>query len=296
MRKSIVLLLVLFLLATEESYGAIEQTKQAQQVASIASLYKGVVELHVMLGERVKKGQLLFELNQDILKVQKKYYAYKVKFTKEVLEGAKKLVKIHSLPVDDLQQSIRDYLIAKSSYDLVGYNIKASKYYAPFAGTVTKIIRYDGSGLGDSDNEIEITKGFVKVDTENRVAIVCNRWPGILDLKVKLGQKVKKGGILFSIDTNALKIQKEKSETLLKYTKLLYGRRNIRKSKTVSLYKTDLAENDYKYALMNVEIDEIKIRQSTNYAPFDGTVTKIYRYSGSGNGAGKPAVDITAAN
>jgi len=57
-----------------------------------------------------------------------------------------------------------------------------------------------------------------------------------------------------------------------------------------------LSENKYEQAVMNVEIDKIKIKQSTCYSPFDGTVSRIYRYSGSGNGAGKPVVSITAAN
>ncbi len=296
-KQRTVLLLVIFQLSMGVSYAMAEQTLQTQQVANIASPYKGVIELNVKLGQQVKKGQLLFELNQDILKAQKKYYKSSLTLYKDILAGAKKLVKTHAIPLDLFQQSVRDSLMSKSSYKLILNTIRTSKYYAPFDGTVTKIVRYDGSGLGDNDDEIEVSKGFVKVDTANRVAMVCNRWSGIVDLKVGLSQKVKKGQPLFSIDKKEFEIQKEKHESFLKYSKLLYDRRlMLSKTKSVSLYKMGLAENKYEEAVMNVKIDEIKIRQCTFYAPFDGTVTKVYRYSGSGNGKGKPVVDITALN
>ena len=282
----------IFLLSISSCAYAV-QALHVPEIANIASHYKGIVQLYVKLGQQVKKGQLLFEENQDILNAQKEYFKSNMEFTKEVLDGAEKLTKVHSISKDISQQSMRDYFMAKSSYNLIKERIRTSKYYAPFDGTVTKILRYSGSGLSDNDDEIQVTKGFVEVNTANQVAMVCNRWPGIVNLKVKLGQKITKGQIIFVIDTKAIKIQKKKNESLLKYNKILYHRRKkLNRTQTVSLYKMGLAENQYKKAIMNVQIDEIKIKQSANYAPFDGIVTKVYRYSGSGNGAGKPVVDI----
>ena len=44
---------------------------------------------------------------------------------------------------------------------------------------------------------------------------------------------------------------------------------------------------------MNLEIAKLQIKQSSYYAPFDGKITKIIRYTSSGNGAGKPVMYIT---
>ena len=135
------------------------------KVAWVSSIYKGVVELKVELGQHVKKGQLLFQLNLDMLKVDKKYNAKVLKFNDLLVKRAKKVFEAHSLSQDDYMECLRDFVIAKEQVKLTDTQIALSKYYAPFDGTVTKIIGYDGSGLGDNDNQIQITEGYVKVNT-----------------------------------------------------------------------------------------------------------------------------------
>jgi len=55
-------------------------------------------------------------------------------------------------------------------------------------------------------------------------------------------------------------------------------------------------QNDLAAAIATVKKDEITIKQTSGYAPFDGTVTKFYnRYIGTGIGRGKPVMDITAS-
>ena len=280
------------------AYAAPKEAYAAPKEAWVASIYKGVVELKVQLGQQVKKGQLLFEVNQDILNIDKETNKKTVAFVKDVLKAGKKLIDKHSISQNDYQLSERDLKVSTAVLKTTESQIALSKYYAPFDGTVTKIVRYDGSGLGDNDNEVQITAGAVKVNTANQVALVCTRWPGVLDLKVAKGQKVKKGELLYTINTSNIKAQKGIAEAKAKYAKILYDRNKKlygnTSSHATSLYKYTKSKNDWVKANAAVEKLKIQIKQSSGYAPFDGTVTKIYRYSGSGNGAGKPVVDITA--
>jgi multidrug resistance efflux pump len=268
------------------------QVTNNMQVAEVASTAKGVVELHVKLGEKVKKGQLLFSLNQDLQDAQTVIDKSNLKYNEQLLAGAKKLIKNASIPLADYLECVHDHVSAQATYAIDLANIKTSKYYAPFDGTVTNIVRYDGSGL--SDNEVEVTQGDVSVHYDNETALVCNRWPGILNLNIKLGDKVKKGQKLFSINTDALKIRAEKDENILAKSKEIFERETkLYNSRNTPLVNLVEAKNNYIQALMEHKKDKITIAQSSGYAPFDGEVTKIYRYSGSGNGECKPVLDIT---
>jgi multidrug efflux pump subunit AcrA (membrane-fusion protein) len=271
----------------------------ASKEAWVASPYKGVVELKVQLGQQVKKDQLLFEVNQNILEVDKKSSEVTVKFLKIVMAGGEKLYEKQSISQDVYQQCQRDLAIEKNILKTVEAQIAASKLHAPFDGTVTKIIRYDGSGLGDNDDELQVTEGEVKVNTANRVGLVCTRWEGILTLKVDQGQKVKKGQLLYTINTADIEAQIAEAEAKAKYMKITFERQKELYGTTAvhatSLYKFLLSKDDLNKQVGEVEKLKIKLKQCSGYAPFDGTVTKIYRYTGSGNGAGKPVMDITAS-
>ena len=264
-----------------------------------ASVYKGIVDLKVELGQQVKKGQPIFQVKHDILNVGKAANMISVKFLKKVLKSGERLIKTHAISEDVYQQCQRDLDAEQDILKSINAQIADSIYYAPFDGTITKITRYQGSGLGDNDNEIQITKGNVKVDTANRVGLVCTRWPGVLDLKIDLGQKVKKGQLLFATNTDVLKAQLDKAKVKAKYDNIVYEREKklygITSDHATSLYKYLLAEDALNKQRAEVKKLEIQITQCSMFAPFNGTVTKIYRYSGSGNGAGKPVIDITAS-
>ena len=160
------------------------KTNEKPQVAKVASQHQGVIILHVKLGQKVKKGQLLFGINTDILKAKLENDKSNIIHTTFILEKAKKLFAHHAISKNDYQQCIRDYLTAKSSYKSNLAKINQCEYYSPFDGTVTNIVRYDGSGLDDNDDEIEVTQGNINVDISNIKALVCTRWPGVLSLKV----------------------------------------------------------------------------------------------------------------
>lgn len=269
---------------------------QSEKIAEIAAMYKGIVKVNVTLGQKVKKGDLVFELNQDIYNAQLKGAVKNVEITKRIYEGATKLLKKNAISVQDYQWDYHDFVAAKEAHNIILDTMTNSKYYAPFDGTVTRIYRYDGSGLGDNDAEVVITEGNVKVDTANQLAMVCTRWVGIVELKVNLGQEVKKGDLLFSTTTNIFKDKLQADQDRLIQAKEIYERlKKLNESHVSSLLELVRAELDYSKATTDVEVDKLMIEQSSCYAPFDGIITKIYRYSGSGNGDGKPVVEITAS-
>ncbi len=291
---AVVASLIFSAVAAEEAVKTQNDQAAPLRVAEIASIYKGVVILDVKLGEEVKKGQLLFQMNQDIFEAQKKYYENLVDFTKGVAEKAKELQEKHSISLDDYQQCQRDYTAAEQQLKKIEAQIAFSKYYAPFDGTVTQIIRYDGSGLEDNAPEMYVTEGKVNVDTANKTTLLCTRWAGILDVKVKVDEKVKKGQLLFKTDMADIEAQKLSDASIEKYNKALFERRSkLIKTHSVSLLDYYQSEVDYEKAQLAVKIDDIQIKQSSVYSPFDGVVTKIYRFSGSGNGEGKPVLEIT---
>ena len=186
--------------------------------------------------------------------------------------------------------------MAENNLKLTLAQIAQTKYHAPFDGTVTKIVSYNGSAFNDNDVEMEVTQGHVKVDTRGRLGLVCSRWPGVLDLKVQLGEKVKKGQLIFKINADMLEAQKKVDENISEYNKLVYEmNKKLHETKTVSYYSFYKSYVAYQESLKNVKIDNIKLIWSKQYAPFDSTVTEIVRCDGSGIGEAKPVLTITAS-
>jgi len=258
----------------------------------LASHRDGIVKVYVNLGDYVKKGQLLFEQVTAFQEIDLDTWKEKVAFSKFVskrIEKNKELImakKVYFLTICDVK-------VANAMLKKVKAEIDNSKYYAPFDGTVTKINCYDGSGLRKGDPEMEITRGHVKVDLSKKTALVCNREPGIVEMNVKLGQKVKKGQFLFKIKTNELDAQLEADLAEYEYRNELYKKNKRLNEKSVPLFDFIHSGIEAIEAYGKVRKDKLLIKVSSQYAPFDGVITNIYRYSGSGADHDKPIIQIT---
>ena len=116
------------------------------------------------------------------------------------------------------------------------------------------------------------------------VARIASYIEGIVDMKVKVGQHVKKGELLFQIKTNFTELMKEKCKINVWYYSEIYNRiKKLQKDHSQSLENLQEAEYDLKNAQKSLDVENLLIdKWSKYYSPFDGVVTKIYNYSGSG--------------
>ncbi|HJO93842.1 MAG TPA: hypothetical protein QF753_10615 [Victivallales bacterium] len=152
--KKIVIVLITGLI----SVGAYAATAQTPKVASVDSVYEGILQLDTQLGQQVKKGQLIFHMQTNLLKLA----ALKAKSTLELAESTygrdKRLAKTHIVSPEALETAKDAYIQAYADYQTALINIKNCYYYAPFNGTVTKIDNYTGSCVGDGNEVMQVTQ------------------------------------------------------------------------------------------------------------------------------------------
>jgi multidrug resistance efflux pump len=128
------------------------------QVAQIDSLAAGILKMHVALGEKVKKGQLIFELDSNLLDVATMKAENNVRYCKQIYDRDQKLLKTHNVSLELFQKARYNYINAVAGLKTALINVKNCYYYAPFDGNVTKIINYTGSAVGDGNEIIDITR------------------------------------------------------------------------------------------------------------------------------------------
>jgi multidrug resistance efflux pump len=272
----------------------------------------GIITTNVIPGQRVKKGELLFSVNtvsdvDDALTYilpQKVKALNTVRYNSEVFERMGKLITTNSVSLEDYQIAKHKLIDSNIALNINKENIKQSSYCAPFDGIVTKVLNYTGSSIGDgnevmdvrklSNNENDNIKLENSLKSEPKIAEINSINEEMLDMKVELGQKVKKGDLLFSVDITTLATQKLKDETEVKHQNdILQRAEKLIKTHSVSLAEVQEAKYNSINAIMNLKTTEYNIKYSSYYAPFDGIVTKIVNYNGSAIGDGNVVVNIT---
>ncbi|MCP4180551.1 MAG: hypothetical protein GY756_22540 [bacterium] len=121
------------------------------------SSLEGQMIYEVPLGAHVKKGQLVEQINPTEYKNQLKIDAAKYKDAKDYYDSIKPLVHT-TVSMGDYIHDKWVYKEALSQYKKDEETIKHTKIYAPFDGVVTKINVYPGSGIGDGNDIMTITK------------------------------------------------------------------------------------------------------------------------------------------
>ena len=291
--------------------GQIYASEFKASVARIASYLEGIVDLKVEVGQKVKKGQLLFTISTDYTEIVKEKCKNGVWFYQQEYDRIKKLAATHSKSIDDLQLATKDLANAKGSLDIENLLIdKWSKYYAPFDGVVTKIYNYSGSGVSNgsgncnrNDAVLEVTKledynklkAAGNLEKQQETAYVAPMTDGILNVKVAQGQKVKKGQLLFNIDMAYNQITKKQQEALVKYYKESYERtKKLFNTSTESLKTYQTAKYNMVNAIQDLKGTNLIIDKRSKYhAPFDGTVSEIIHYSGSNIFTGHTVLKVT---
>ena len=291
-------------------YGEVEV--QTPAVAKIASYMEGIIDLKVSQEQEVKKGQLLFQVEPDYTETIKAKCEDDVEYYKAMYIRMKKLNQDQAQSLNNFQES--EYAIKNAEGSLEIENLlieKWSKYYAPFDGVVTKIYCFSGSATPGSSGNIqnanavlELTRlrDYQKMQKERKVAeqpVVAQVAPmieGIVDAKVTLGEKVKKGQTLFCISTAYNEITKAQDQAKLKYYKANYERikKLYKENTTDSLQTYQQAEENYKNAVEDLKATELIINKRSTYcSPFDGIVSSIIHYTGSNAFAGNCVMEVT---
>ncbi|MCP4180059.1 MAG: hypothetical protein GY756_20035 [bacterium] len=121
---------------------------------------------------------------------------------------------------------------------------------------------------------------------------------GVISYESPFGSKVKKNDIVLKLDPTQYVAQVDLDKAKLLNDIQIYER-NLqlnRTSKNGVISDQDLLTS--KYAVLEdqaqVKLDQSYVDQCVVKAPFDGTVTNIVNYTGSGVGSGNEIMDITA--
>lgn len=97
-----------------------------------------IINLPVVEGQKVKKGQLIAEIDTRDLALQ--YAADKSAYETATaqLERNKRLLSKQAISVQDYEMSESSYQRSKSAYELSEYNLRDARLYAPFDGSIEK--------------------------------------------------------------------------------------------------------------------------------------------------------------
>ncbi|HJO93824.1 MAG TPA: hypothetical protein QF753_10525 [Victivallales bacterium] len=153
MKKIAIIVISIFI-----SIGAFASSNKSMINAPIQSDYEGILQLDAHLNEHVNKGQLLFHIKTSLLKLAALKAKNDMKYAKEIYLRDKKLSGPHIISKKALEITKNTYIDDYIDYQTALINIKNCYYYAPFAGTVTKIDNYSGSCVGDASEVMVVTK------------------------------------------------------------------------------------------------------------------------------------------
>ncbi|MCP4180552.1 MAG: hypothetical protein GY756_22545 [bacterium] len=125
--------------------------------ATMESSIEGQIIFEEPLGAHVKKGQLVEQVNPTEYKFQLETDIGKYKDAKGYYDSLKPLVKNSVSRLDYIHDK---YLYIEALYqcNIDKAIIERTKIYAPFDGIITKIYVYQGSGVGDGNDIMIITK------------------------------------------------------------------------------------------------------------------------------------------
>ncbi|MCF7791889.1 MAG: biotin/lipoyl-binding protein [Victivallales bacterium] len=260
-------------------------------VAKVSSYLTGIVNMKVKQGQYVKKGDLLFTISTDYLNTVIGKCKNSVWYNKETYKRIRKLQNKRTESLENRQKAKYDLekAISRLKQEEVLEN-KWSKYYAPFDGVVTKIYYFTGSTCpdgtcGNNNSVLEITKTSDKnIETGPVIANIAPYLSGIVETKLLVGDKVKKGDVLFKINMDCKLLDKKKYQAAIKFWKEKYKRDKglHANNNTVSLKLLQNSIYNYVNAEQDLKATNVIINKRSVYrAPFDGTVTDIIHYTGS---------------
>ncbi|MCP4178590.1 MAG: hypothetical protein GY756_12565 [bacterium] len=126
--------------------------------ANMESMIEGQMIYEVPLNSHVKKGQLVEEVDPSQYKEEVKSDIAIINYDTLLYKADTKLYKSRSVSLVTMLGAKRNYEEALQALHEAQTTIRHCKVYAPFAGTVSYINVYPGSGLGDGNLIMTIQK------------------------------------------------------------------------------------------------------------------------------------------
>jgi len=141
----------------------------------------------------------------------------------------------------------------------------------------------------DKDNERQL-QGWVEAEL---VFISSDEQGRVETLKVREGDQVKQGDLLFSVDDDL-----QKADLVVRKTAVVNAQQNFDRAK--ELLKTaagtqktfDDAEAALRQAKANLAWSETRLARRNAYSPADGTIQQVYYRPGETVSAGKPVLAL----
>lgn len=112
---------------------------QSDRFSNLAFRVPGqLIKLNVVGGQRVKKGELIAELDPRdyILELDVNKYAYEA--AKVQLQRYERLMQQEAISKQDLENAGINYERAKANYENSQYKMQDTKLYAPFSGSIER--------------------------------------------------------------------------------------------------------------------------------------------------------------
>jgi multidrug resistance efflux pump len=290
--------LFLMVLSTGIIYGGTVNSAVNQKaiVAKVCSMIEGQMIFEVPLGSHVTKRQLVEEVDPKAYHAKVLEDSANISLCKELFKEASQQIKGHAISKEDFVSAKCNLTTALEQYKIDRELEKHCKVYAPFDGVVTSITTYPGSGMGDGNTIMTIQKdgtGATIHITKQPVAQMVSMIEGQIKYEVALGSHVKKGQLVEEVDPTAFHSQVIADVANIVNCKQIYNdSSNMIKSHAVSLQE----HTQNKYNLINAYEKLVGDRELEKhckiYAPFDGVVTSITTYPGSGIGDGNTIMTI----
>ncbi|OHX63931.1 hypothetical protein NH26_20180 [Flammeovirga pacifica] len=167
------------------------KTKETKESTLAFRVGGPLVKLNAEVGQRIKKGQLIAEIDDRDFLVDLE--AKKAKFIQARAEEQrfKGLLKKESIPQNEYDQKLAAFLVAKASYNDAQNALKDTKVFAPFSAVVSEklVENYQEvrakqgivSLLDFSNTEVKfnIPESFVKfIDKVDSYSVSINAYPG----------------------------------------------------------------------------------------------------------------------
>ena len=126
------------------------------------------------------------------------------------------------------------------------------------------------------------------------VAQMVSMIEGQIQYEAPLNSEVKKGQLVEKVDTAQYEAQVDADQAAIDYCKLIYNADgDLVKTHSISKLDYFTAKKNLRTAIDTQKTDRAILEHCSIYSPFDGIVTDITTYAGSGIGDGNLIMEIT---